>query len=295
MKILITGARGYLAHALIPILLQEHELTLTSRSAGHSIHNLQITPLLLEDHSASVSFIKTIRPDIIVNTAAMSLPDYAEDHREETILANVVAVENLVTGCKMLNIPLVHLSTDYVFSGETPPYLESNERNPVNFYGSTKKDAEDLIIASGIEYLICRTTLLYGLKQTHHRGNPFISVYESLKAGQQVKASRIHTTCPTLVYDLADGIKRLIEKKARGIYHTAGSESSTRLNFAYSIAEIFGFDKFLIQPVEILPQQATRPKNSTLDVSKMKIEHGLVFKNVRDGLLQCKQMLDKIK
>ena len=148
MKILITGARGYLASFLIPILLKDHEIFLTSLHSDRLISGFSIIPLDLSNFALTSKLIKETNPDLIINTAAITLPDWAEDNKKRTYAANVIAVENLVKICRLQDpkIKLVQISTDYVFSGENAPYNEENKPNPVNYYGQTKLEAEKIIL-----------------------------------------------------------------------------------------------------------------------------------------------------
>jgi dTDP-4-dehydrorhamnose reductase len=289
MKIIITGARGYLSHSIIPVLKNDHELILTSFTADREIWGLPIEPLDLSHGEKLHKFIESHKPDLILNTAAVTLPDWAEDNQDKTYAANVIAVENLIRECQQFSIKLVHISTDYVFSGENPPYSEEDKREPVNFYGKTKLQAEQVIEKSEITYLICRITMLFGIKSSYHRPNPFVDAYNKLKSNQTVFASTTHTTAPSYVENLAECIKYLVEHNVCGIYHTAGSEMVSRFEFAKYVAEIFNFDPNLIVPAKNIPKKAVRPLNSTLNISKLISKTGFKMLNIKEALLHIKQ------
>ncbi|MHA1718438.1 MAG: SDR family oxidoreductase [Promethearchaeota archaeon] len=300
MKILITGARGFLANSLIPILLKEHDLLLTSLHSDKPISRETIFPLDLADFNLTNEYIQSNKPDIIINTAAISLPDWAENHKERTYATNVTAVENLTKICTTNpDIKLIQISTDYVFSGENAPYSEYDEPNPINYYGYTKYMAEKVILEEFSRrklenYLICRTTLLYGLKKPHHRGNFFINFYESLVQNKKVKASISNITCPTFVDDLSFCLKFLIEKNLSGIIHTSGPESVSRFEFAKKIAKIFELDRSNIIPTKIHTKNAKRPNNSTLNTSKLKNILPFKMKNIEEALLEIKKKITSI-
>ncbi|MHA1732725.1 MAG: SDR family oxidoreductase [Promethearchaeota archaeon] len=289
MKILVTGARGFLAGELARVLTGQHEVILTSRKSDVEVAGRSITPLDLADGGKTKEFVRLVSPDVLVNTAAISLPDWAVDHPDETVAANVTAVENLVEACSGLGAKLVHLSTDYVFSGKSPPYREDDPRDPVNFYGETKARAEEVIEGSEIEWLTCRTTVLYGLRKAHQRPNIFVDAYLKLAAGERVFAPEKHATNPTPVWDLAAALKVLIEKGARGTYHVAGKESVSRYEFARVVAEVFGFDGDLVVAVPLPAKKAVRPLNTTLDVGKLKRDFGIELRGPREALTEIKE------
>ena len=290
MKFLITGARGYLASYLIPRLSKNHELILTSQHSENNPNSEPIHALNLADSSNLYDFIEKYSPEYIINTAAVSLPDWAEDHIQETNDANIVSVQNLVRVCSKFNIPLLHMSTDYVFGGDRAPYKETDLRAPVNFYGKTKAAAEEIIETGQIQYMICRTTLLYGLKQAYQRPNPFIDFYTKLNAHQQIEVPINHFTTPTYVEDLVDCLIQLIQQKRQGIYHTAGPESISRYDFAIQLAEIFGFDTSLVKGVPLVSKRAIRPPNTSLSTEKLRSEVGIVMHTPKEAF----QILKKI-
>ena len=290
MRILITGARGYLTQALIPTLSPDHDLVLTDLHADDSNPDFPVHGLDLADFDSLFALIQEHRPDQIINTAAISLPDWAEDHRDVTYAANVTAVKNLIRCCKEENIFLLQMSTEYVFSGENPPYMEDDMRGPVNYYGETKCDAEKLLQSSEIQFTICRATALYGLKQASRR-DLFSGTYEKLKAGENVKASPLQATSPTLVYDLVTTLKYLVEHKIRGVYHTCGPEMISRYKFARRICQVFNFDENLVEKQDIIPKRAVRPVNSALSTKKLKRDTGIVMKGVKEALLYLKTII----
>lgn len=289
MKILITGARGYLASYLIPRLKKVHELILTSFHSENTPEGETIHALNLADNVTLHGFIEKYRPEYIVNTAAVSLPDWAEDHIQETNDANVIAVQNIVNICSEFKIPLLHMSTDYVFGGDRAPYKEEDPRAPVNLYGKTKALAEEIIEKAHIQSLICRTTLLYGLKQSYQRPNPFLDFYAKFKANQKFDAPINHFTCPTYVEDLADCLVELIQKKKYGVYHTAGPESISRYQFAIQLSEVFGFDSSLVKKIPLVSKRAIRPPNTSLSVEKLRKELGIVMHTPKEAFQILKQ------
>jgi dTDP-4-dehydrorhamnose reductase len=283
MKVIVTGARSFLASALVPRLMGDFEVILTSHRGDVTVKGLPIHPLDLSDMKAVDKFIDQHRPAWIVNCAAISLPDWAEDHREETWAANVTAVQNLVAAATKYTVKLLHMSTDYVFSGDHPPYAEEADRSPVNYYGQTKLEGERIIQASAVHWLLCRTTVLYGIRESYHRPNIFEDWFEPLAAGKSVKAASGHYTNPTYVEDCAMALFELIRRDARGIFHTAGPESMSRYEFAKTLAEVLGVDPTLVEAIPVIPKRAVRPHNTTLQVDKLKNMIGVSLRSPREA------------
>ncbi|MHA1819943.1 MAG: SDR family oxidoreductase [Promethearchaeota archaeon] len=288
-RILIVGARGYLGTFLRKYAVQDREIQSnfeviqSARDKKHLSNDLRFVPIDILEENSIQKGISEVNPDIIINCAAISLPDLAEDERELTYNINVVGVENLIKACKTHDIKLIHISTDYVFSGEKGDYKEDDEPSPVNYYGYTKLEAEKKILSSDIDYLICRTAVLYGLKEEYQRRNIFYSYYLPLKENKKVQAAK-QIGSVTLVDDLALALYKMASFTKSGIYHTAGPEPISRYEFAKTLADVFGFDASLIEEIPQQKRKAKRPQNSSLNVEKLFRDFHIRFRNAREGL-----------
>ncbi|MHA1339511.1 MAG: SDR family oxidoreductase [Promethearchaeota archaeon] len=291
-KILILGARGYLGSFLIKYakdyLPEEYELIISARDQKHLPKDLPFYAIDITNKRDLIEKIEKINPQIVINSAAISLPDYAEQHKEETYKINVEGVANIVEACSKINAKLIHISTDYVFS-DKGNYKEDDEYSPVNYYGFTKAEAEKVIKKSNLIYLILRPSFLYGTKKPYQRPNNFYNIYNKLKEGKKVKATS-QMGCPTLVDDLAITIYKMLDFHKSEIYHTAG-EPMSRFDFAVKIAEVFDLNKDLIEFVEVEEKIAPRPKNTTLDCSKLERDYGIRFRSVEDSLKFIKSQI----
>jgi len=168
-------------------------------------------------------------------------------------------------------------------------YKEDDKPNPINYYGLTKLQGENFVKEICNDWLILRTSTLYG---KHNLRKCFATwLIEELKLNKKVKIATDQFTSPTLIDDLAEMILKLIEKDENGIFHAAGSERISRYEFATKIAEIFNLNQNLIQPVKMcdLEWKAKRPKDSSLNVTKIsKIKRPL---NIKEGLEILKEEL----
>jgi len=188
---------------------------------------------------------------------------------------------------------LVHVSTDYVFDGKAEGYHEESKPNPLGFYGKSKLAGENALIGSDAEFAITRTMVLYGYGKGL-RLNFATWLAEKLRAGEPVNIVDDQLGHPTLADDLALAIKKIADLKKIGIFHAAGKEFGSRLDFAVKLAEVFGFDKSLISPAKTadLNQPAPRPLNSRFIMDKLKREIDYELGDMTEGIKKLKQQLE---
>lgn len=298
-KILLIGANGFLGTNILNLINEKETIDQNLFFYGADLINTNISqdiPFFSLDITNLVNVSKTINniiPDVIILTAAMTNVDQCEKDKNIATRVNVEGPKNIIKACKKLNSKLIFISTDFVFDGtkeEGEYYSELDPPLPLNHYAKTKYEAEQSIINSGIEYLICRTAVLYGWNK-----NKLNFVTWMLKNfGQNSKISLINNqiNSPTYVRNLSEIILKLIEKDAHGIYHTAGNNALSRYNMGLNCAEIFDFSQKLIIGIDNLEQQAIRPKNVGLDISKLNklIGHELKILNFEEGLRNMKKL-----
>ena len=163
---------------------------------------------------------------------------------------------------------LVYISTDYVFSGEKAPYVESDAADPINYYGLTKLVAEE-IVQTLPEFLIARPSVIYGATPAAGKVNFALWLIETLRKGERVKIVKDQWNTPTLNTNLAEMTLEAIERRLTGLYHLCGATRVSRLEFAKAIADVFDLDKGLIDKVSSshFSWLAKRPVDSSLDTS----------------------------
>ena len=297
-KVLIIGANGFLGTSLFKFrnseYLSNQNLQLVAADLDDSNISSEIPFYTIDitNYEQSEKKIIKISPDIIVLTAAMTNVDQCEVDRKLASKINVIGPRNIVKACIKTNSKLVFLSTDFVFDGEKKRgsyYKETNIPNPLSYYAKTKYKAELIIFNSGIEFLICRTAVLYGWNEI--KLNFITWILNNLKQNNQISMITNQINSPTHVINLAQIILKLIEKKTKGIYNTAGNCALNRYEIALKCAEVFGYNKNLIIPVDFFEQKAIRPKNVGLDISKLKKLIGTELKiyNLEEGLIYMKE------
>ncbi len=279
-NILITGSNGQLGSELKTVSnIFDFNFIFTD------IDNLDITK------SGQLNeFFKNNNIDYIINCAAYTAVDKAEEEREKARLINVTAVENIINVAGKYNCKLIHISTDYVFDGEAEhPYKENSRVNPQSVYGLTKLEAEQLIMTSGLQFIIIRTSWLYSFY-----GNNFVKTM--LRIGNEKKTVSVvndQTGTPCYAYDLATAILTIVDKTihhgfVNGIYHYSNKGVCTWYDFAKEIFKIAGI-KCEVLPVATknYPTLAKRPKYSVLDKNLIQNTFNVDIPYWKDSLKKC--------
>ncbi len=281
MNILVTGANGQLGN----------EMRIVSQQSAHHYIFTDVVELDITDAAAVEKMVADNDVKVIVNCAAYTNVDKAEDDRELAELLNAKAVENLAVAIRRNDGLLVHVSTDYVFGGtrNNTPCREEEAANPTGVYGETKLHGEEAVIRSGCHYLIIRTAWLYS-----EYGKNFVKTMLNLTATKpSLKVVFDQTGTPTYAYDLAAAIYDIVEQRKYegrdGIYHYSNEGVCSWYDFTKAIAEYAGHTACDIQPChsDEFPSKVVRPSYSVLDKTKIKTTFGLKIPYWTDSLKQC--------
>ena len=276
MTILVTGGNGQLGSAL----------RLASAESNHRYVFTDVEELDITSAAAVEAFFEREQVDVVVNCAAYTAVDLAEENEAQADLINHRAVALLAEACKRHNATLIHISTDYIFSGEADaPYKEDAEPAPLSVYGRTKLLGERAIAESGCKHIILRTAWLYS-----EFGRNFFKTMQSLTATREevrVVADQIGT--PTYAGDLAAAITYIIESEQLskcGIYHYTNEGICSWYDFACEIARLSGHTTCKVTPCTTAeyPTKAHRPRYSVLDKSKFISTFGLTIPDWRMSL-----------
>ncbi|MEW6096740.1 MAG: SDR family oxidoreductase [bacterium] len=293
MSILIIGASGFVGSFLYEILAKEDEVIGTFYPRESEVKGFQY--LDITDRKSVEVLIREIKPHVIILTAALTYVEYCEDHQKEAFDINVLGTTNVVLMAKEVNAKLVFFSTEYVFDGKKGPYSEIDLPNPISYYGKTKLEGERVIIDNLNDYLIIRTTVVYGYEKD---GKNFImQLIQKNKDRQVMNVPLDQYGSPTFRDNLVAATIELIQKDKRGIYNVVGSEVMNRFDFSVLAAEILGLDKSLIIPktTSELGQRAPRPLNAGLKIDKVKQEIETKLLSPKEGLEILKAQLVKKK
>ena len=260
MKVLVTGAAGQLGH----------DVVIELEKRGHTAIGVDVMDMDITDAAACERVIAQSAPDAVIHCAAWTAVDAAEDSEEACRRVNALGTRNIAEVCKALDVRMMYISTDYVFSGEgeTPWQPDCREYAPISVYGKTKLEGELAVSQLLEKFFIVRIAWVFGVN-----GKNFIRTMLSL--GQKYDALRVvcdQIGTPTYTLDLARLLVDMIETDKYGYYHA--TNEGGYISWAAFAAEIFrqAGMKTVVTPVtteEYGLSKAARPKNSRLDKSKL--------------------------
>jgi dTDP-4-dehydrorhamnose reductase len=283
LRVLLTGRAGQVGSALERALAPLGELRAFDR-AGFDLSDLEsIGPK-----------VRIEKPDVIVNTAAYTAVDRAEQEQQAAFDVNARAVAALARAASAAGALLVHFSTDYVFDGEKPgPYVESDATNPLNVYGRSKLEGERAIAASGCRHLVFRTSWVYA-----PAGRNFLrAIVEAARTRPELRVVDDQYGAPTSNLAIASAVARILAMPGfadkSGLYHLTAGGETTFYGFAKAILEAKGIVTPLLPiPSSAYPTAARRPKNSRLSNAKLAATFGIALPDWREGLATVLRALD---
>ena len=291
MNILVTGANGQLGNCLRIASKGSKDNYIFTDIADTVVDGTPVSRLDITDAEAVKKAVKDNDINAIVNCAAYTNVDKAEDDAEFAELLNATAVRNLAEAVKGNGGTLFHVSTDYVFGKEpyNVPCREDQEGTPTGVYGLTKLHGEQAIAASGVKALIFRTAWLYS-----EFGKNFVKTMLNLTSTKpELNVVFDQTGTPTYAQDLADALFHIIENRRfegnEGIYHYSNEGVCSWYDFTKMIAEYAGNDACDIRPChsDEFPSPVKRPSYSVLDKTKFKQTFGLRVPYWTDSLRKC--------
>lgn len=286
MKTLITGSSGFLGKNLYERLKKQHKIV------GVDKNKSEFTDYSIDlaDTKETENLIKIVNPDIIIHTAALSYVDYCETHRKEAYNTNVQVTKNLIGGLENQKAKFIFISSDYVYDGIRGNFNEESKPNPLNYYGRTKLEAEE-IVKRYKNYLILRPTVMFGWDEGGK--NFFMQLFQNQKEKKLMKVPIDQYSNPTDVNLLVEIIYKSILKNLIGTFVATGPETINRYDFGLKISNVFDFDEKLILPVRTkdLEQIAQRPLNCGTCSSKIKKALKMKFPSLKESLKNLKLML----
>ena len=275
---MITGAEGQLGKALQIGLTDKFNILSTTRQPTQLAKNQRnVQKLDITDKENISNVLESFKPDIIINCAAYTNVDGSEINKDLAHQVNVEGLRNLIQ-LSDINTYLIQISSDYVFDGDSGPYSEDEHTFPVNYYGKTKLEAENILRGTRRKWAIFRPNVLYS-SDLFSKGNFFAWVYRSLLKKDSISVVTDQISNPTFNLQIVRAIFQCIIMDFEGILHIGSDDYMSRYEFALEIAKVFGFDSTLITKIDTdsLTQKvksyiAKRPLHSGLVVNKIEKE-----------------------
>lgn len=283
---LVIGARGLVGEHISRSLIEHSQkVTLTH----YTSKSPKSEYLDIRNRAKVQGFIKAKRPDIIYLPAAATNVDFCEENPSEAFRTNVSGVKNLIDASNKVNARLVYFSSDYIFDGIDGPYTEDSIPNPICEYGKQKLIAEYLINTTSENFVIIRTTVVYGWERN---GKNFIArLIKTLQANQEIKIPVDQIGSPTYAPNLAKASIELAMSNHQGVFNICGTALGNRYEFACEAAKTFGLNTSLIQPIQThdLKQPASRPLRAGMLTNKAAKTIGIQLIDYREGLKLMKK------
>lgn len=281
MRVVVTGREGQIARSLME----------RGSAVGHAVVALGRPQLDLTDEADAIArAIEAAEPDVVVSSAAYTAVDKAEGEPDIAFAVNERGAGAVARAARMLDVPLVHLSTDYVFDGTKPsPYTEEDEAAPTSVYGASKLAGERAVLREQDNSAVLRTAWVYS-----PFGSNFVKTMLRLAADRdEIGVVADQHGNPTSALDIADGVLAVAanllgshDPRLRGLFHMTADGDATWAEFAAAIfaaSDARGGPAARVKPIATAdyPTTARRPANSRLDCGKLKSSHGVALPNWR--------------
>ena len=283
MKILIIGGSGVIGWNLLSKFTNNIKFTYYKNKT----HRNDGIFLDITNRKDTIKIIENEKPDIVIHTSALTNVELCEKEHNLANSINIQGTENVVEGCKKINSKIIFVSTSFVFDGQKNQYFEDDHKSPSTYYGITKAKGEDIVINSGLPYLILRIDQPYYWNEKWQHSNSVLRVIDTIKTGNRHKEIEDWYNCPTYVPDFTKALKKMIDLKLEGIFHVVGSDFISRYDWALEISNIFNLDKNLIKKINSseLNLLAVR-KNIYLNNNKLFEKTGIVMNGIKSGMIK---------
>ncbi|NQV30861.1 MAG: dTDP-4-dehydrorhamnose reductase [Candidatus Marinimicrobia bacterium] len=294
-RLMITGINGLLSQNLVQEFSQEYRIHGIDLNPGIYPENqrISVAQLDLTKTDELKHHIHKIKPHVLIHTAAYTNVDRAEEEPETAFAINAKVPAVLADLCLELDIPLVHISTDYVFDGQSGPYDESAPCNPQGIYAESKYAGEKAVLESGAKVAVIRPNVMYG-RGVQLKSSFVDWLVKELGQNRSVNIVDDQYNNPTYASRLAKVIRIILGRKAWDVWHFGSKEIVSRYDFALKVADIFGLSSELIYAISTvdLNQRAPRPMRSGLICEKVKRELGINILSIDEELALLKEEMD---
>ena len=287
MKILATGLSGLVGSRIQELSKDKYQFENLSLDTGVDITDSEKIFSLITSSHASLVLHLAAKTDV-----DSCQKDMSQGTNGQAWKINVEGTKNVINACSRSGKKLIYVSTDFVFDGKKEkPYSEEDSPNPVNWYGQTKYEGEKLVTSSSLSWVILR--LAYPYRANFQKRDFVRALIDRLKDGEKVSLITDHIMTPTFIDDLSYALEKIVNKESLEIFHAIGSQFVSPFEAGVIIANIFGFDKNLLQKTtreEFFKNRAPRPFNLALENDKIQ-KLGIKMRTFREGILEIKKQL----
>jgi len=300
-RILITGGTGLLGESLVQKCKYKYEVTATYVGV-YEVNNYDHVAYIkmdIMDYEGNHQIFKQFRPHVVIHTASIGSPDFAEKNKDLTWQINVDGTKTILSLCEQYDCKFVYISSNGIYDGEHAPYSEDDIPEPINYYGMVKLEGEKVTRMSRATSSIVRPILLYGWNHPFERPNIVTIALDKLSKGETMMAYDDVIINPLYVEDCSEGILRIIENERYETFNFAGKEKASIYGLLKKAAEVFNLDAASVLPVkqgyfnELVPRPrdtsyATDKMEKVLELKPAGIEEGLIIMKKQRNEKDCK-------
>ncbi|MBU4185646.1 MAG: SDR family oxidoreductase [Proteobacteria bacterium] len=293
MKVVIAGVSGLLGSNLVMTMRGKFDTVGTYNQNKIGFDGICMENMDITSGEEVNSTILSAMPDILIHCAAETRVDHCEEYPGDAFRVNVEGTSNLALASAKAGAKMIYISTDSVFDGLKGNYSEKDETNPVNVYAQTKLEGEKAVKKYCDNYLILRTNI-YGWN-ARSKSSLAEWVLNRLKSGdRKIPGFGDVFFSPMLVNDLAHIIEKMIGADLRGLFHVGASDKCSKLDFARMICRVFDENSRRVVPSnsDTINFRARRPKDTSLNVTKVTLELENAMPTVVEGLRHFRELLD---
>ncbi|MBI2470436.1 MAG: NAD(P)-dependent oxidoreductase [Planctomycetes bacterium] len=294
MKILITGSTGLLGKALIETADRNYEIVATYLGNYDIDDNYQIKYKKLDtrDKAGYEYLFRDFKPKVVIHTASIGSPDYAEKNKEITWDVNVRGTQNILYICERFDAKFIYISSNGIYDGNKAPYGEEDEAKPINYYGQTKLEGERIVQKAKTPYAIIRPILMYGWPHSFERGNIVTFALSKLEKCEVVNAYDDVYLNPLFNRSCAEAIWKVVKEEKYDVFNIGGAERVTIYNLIQEAACAFKLNQDLIKPVQqgFFNELVKRPSDTSYKTEKMEKGLGIKPLSLKEGLCIMKEI-----
>lgn len=288
-RILITGGSGLLALNWALAMRGKFEIFLGLHKRNIFVTGVSTAKFSLQSVDSIVTYLTSVNPQFVVHTAGITSVEVCEQDQILAYNVNVQMSQNVAIACAKLKIPLVHISTDHLFSGKKPWTDETAPTSPINVYGMTKATAELRVLEAFPDALVIRTNF-YGWGTSYRKSFSDL-IINSLRVGKSLQLFHDVFYTPIIISELARVAHELVGRGSRGIYNVVGDDRLSKYDFGVAVANEFALDSSLIEPCSIVKRTdlVARPFDMSLSNVKVRNLLGRRLGGVEEQLIELRR------